>query len=72
MKNNPRSVSDFLATMPRNESWESAQFRVAVAWDAVRGLYPTMSHFHYVEVENYFRAAQQHRDLLESQSILKS
>ncbi len=65
MKNNPRSVSDFLATMPRNESWESAQFRVAVAWDAVRGLDPTMSHFHHVEVENYFRAAQQHRDLLE-------
>jgi hypothetical protein len=67
MKNNPRSVSDFLATMPRNESWESAQFRVAVAWDAVRELelYPTMSHFHHVEVENYFRAAQQHRDSLE-------
>ena len=58
MKNNPRSVSDFLATMPRNESYEAAQFRVLVAWDAVRDLDPTMSHFHHVEVENYFRAAK--------------
>ena len=65
MKNNPRSVSDFLATMPRNESLEAARFRVAVAWEDVRGLYPTMSHFHYVEVENYLRAAQMHRDPLE-------
>ena len=72
MKNNPRSVSDFLATMPRNESLESARLRVEVAWEDVRDLYPTMSHFHHVEVENYFRAAQQHRDLLESQSILKT
>jgi hypothetical protein len=72
MKNNPRTISDFLTTMPSNESLETARLRVVVAWEAIRDLEPTVSHFHNVEVENYFRAAQQHRDLLETQSILKS